>query len=151
MIEHQTTRRVWAILTIDPTLSLREIALCLGRDVCSGTVVRYHINKLRDAGFVKAAGYRRSRGRRVVMPCFLSIEATAELKQRIMMVKGVLTGKQGKQSAPKKTQELCGICRRPLKRHARCAGCGVLVGADHVFQSLTFGRCAACMRKRKAA
>lgn len=52
---------------------------------------------------------------------------------------------------PPRTQPACPVCGVVLSRHARCAGCGMLVGPGHVRQTLVGDLCPACrvrMRKR---
>lgn len=69
-VSRTLVRRVWAVLSEDASLSVREIAQRL--DYWSHSGIGFAIRVLERVGYVEAdrapGGGRRSRGRRVVVP-----------------------------------------------------------------------------------
>lgn len=43
----------------------------------------------------------------------------------------------------------CAVCHFDRSGHARCASCGFLVGAKHVYETLTDGLCDGCQADAK--
>lgn len=66
IVSHNTTRRVWALLTAEPRLTYREVADRLGIDFAT---VRYHEQILIIAGYIER-DRNKARTVRVIVPFY---------------------------------------------------------------------------------
>lgn len=138
--DHQVTRLIWAIVTEEPTLALREIAKRAGLRAFSA--VFYHLKKLLSAGYIQRVRGE-NRAIKVVVPFYVDDVARMSVVIRSTMAK--------ERRAKIAIQKKCDVCGRAKEGHLYCSQCKIAVGEGHIFDNSKEGMCAACYRKQRKA